>query len=139
MTAAEAIDLGFDLVWKSSLRTAISGSIRRYLRPTNSFREDITINVLEQDFDQLQSGILNINLFVPNPEYDATIDGKVVRLRDIPDHTRVKVLAALCNVIFKSVYNKDKRALLELSNQIILTDKEQTVINNRIRLTIKNF
>jgi len=138
MTAAEGIDFGFSVIWNSPLKATITGAIRRYMRPTNSDKEDIVINALNLDFDQLQGGILNINLFVPNPEYSITIDGKLTRMRDIPNDARIKTLCGLLNSILKEVYDKQKFILLELVNQQILPENEQTIINNRVKLTIKN-
>ncbi|PVH26300.1 hypothetical protein [Sphingobacterium corticibacter] len=138
MTSTEALDHVFSLVWTSNIKTAISGQVRRYLRPTNSVKEDVTINVLETDFDQLQGGIMNVNAFVPNPEYDQKVDGKVMRLKDIPDHARISVIAALLHILFKFSYDSHKGILVEIVNQHIITENEQTIINNRLKLTIKN-
>lgn len=138
MTSSEGLDHVFTLIWNSNIKTSISGVVRRYLRPTNSDKEDVTVNVLNIDFDQLQEGIINVNVFVPNPEYTAIVDGKTVRLRDIPNQSRIIVLSTLFNVLFKMNYDKENRVLAELSAQHILTEKDQTIINNRIKLTIKN-
>jgi len=138
MTAPDALDHLFAIIWNSSLKTTVKGSVRRYFRPTNSKAEDVTVNVLNGDFEQLQSGVFPVNVFVPNPEYSATIDGKIVKMKDIPDQTRIKVLAALCEVVLKFQYDKKKHVLVELVNQIILPEAEQTIINNRVKLTIKN-
>lgn len=138
MTAAEGIDFGFSVIWNSPLKATITGAIRRYLRPTNSDKEDIVINALNLDFDQLQGGVLNINLFVPNPEYSIIIDGKPSRMRDIPNDARIKTLCGSLNSVLKEVYDKQKFILLELVNQQILPENEQTIINNRVKLTIKN-
>jgi len=139
MTASEALDHLFTIVWNSTLKTNVSGTVRRYLRPTNSDKEDVTINILNPiDFEQLQSGVFNLNVFVPNPEYNSTVDGKTVRLRDIPNHQRIAVLSAFCNVALKFNYDKKKYVIVELQSQNILPEKEQTIINNRVKLTIKN-
>src|SRR5690606_37273960 len=96
-------------------------------------------NVLNPtSFEQLQTGVFNVNVFVPNPEYTTTVDGKQVRLRDNPDHGRIKVLSALCNIAFKFHYDKEKYVIVELQTQHILPESEQTIINNRIKLTISN-
>lgn len=138
MTTAEAIDFGFSVIWKSVLKTTITGTVKRYFKPTNSTLEDIVVNSLSLDFDQLQGGMLNINAFIPNPEYTATIDGKQVRLRDIPNEARIKIICGLFNSILREVYDKEKCILLELVNQHIIPENEQTIINNRVKLTIKN-
>lgn len=138
MTAPDAIDHLFSLIWGSSLKSNLKGVVRRYFRPTNSRAEEVTINILNGDFEQLQSGIFPVNVYVPNPDYSAIVDGRNVTMRDIPDQTRIKVLAALCEVVLKMHYDKKKHVLVELVNQIILPEAEQTIINNRVKLTIKN-
>ncbi|KGE14620.1 hypothetical protein [Sphingobacterium deserti] len=138
MTAADALDHLFNLIWASSLKTGIKGTVRRYFRPTNSALEDITVNVLNGDFEQLQSGIFPVNIYVPNPKYTNVVDGRQVTMMDIPDQTRIKVLSALCEIVLKWHYDKKKHVLVELVNQIILPEAEQTIINNRVKLTIKN-
>lgn len=140
MTAAEAQDHLFTIAWNSTLKTNVSGTVRRYLRPTNSDKEDVTINILNPiDFEQLQKGVFNVNVFVPNPEYNSIVDGKTVRLRDIPNNQRIAVLSALCSVAFSFQYDKTKHVQVELQTQTILPENEQTIINNRVKLTIKNF
>lgn len=138
MTSSDALDHVFSLIWKSVIKNNISGSVNRYLRPTNSDKEDVVINVLDVDFDQLQGGIINANVFVPNPEYSTNIDGNEARLRDIPNQSRISVLSTLFSILFKSNYDASKKILVELVNQNILTDEKQTIINNRLKLTIKN-
>lgn len=139
MTASEALDHLFSIIWNSNLKTNISGDVRRYLRPTNSDKEDVTINLLNPvDFEQLQSGIFNINVFIPNPEYSKTIDGKPVRLRDIPNNQRIAILSALSNIALKFQYDSIKHVSVDLQSQNILPENEQTIINNRVKLTIKN-
>lgn len=139
MTAAEALDHIFSIIWGSNIKTSISGNVSRYVRATNSVKEDVVINILNPTgFEQLQNGIFNVNVFVPNPEYTTTVDGKSVRLKDIPNQQRIAVLSALCSINLKLDYDKTKQALVELQTQNILPEKEQTIINNRVKITIKN-
>lgn len=44
----------------------LSGSIRLNMRKLGSTKEDVVINTLYWDGDQVQSGILNVNIHVPN-------------------------------------------------------------------------
>lgn len=52
------VDAGVELL--------INGSIRLNMRKLSSTKEDIVINTLYWDGDQVQEGILNINVHVPN-------------------------------------------------------------------------
>ncbi|MEI5984444.1 MULTISPECIES: hypothetical protein [Sphingobacterium] len=138
MTAAVIIDHLFTLLWESDIKQTISGKIRKFNRPTNSNREDITINILSVDFDQLQEGIANINLFVPNPKFNAMIEGKDVVLTDIPDQLRINKLLGDLKAILKHHYDAEKYILVELMEQYIMPEVNQTVVTNRLKVTVKN-
>jgi len=146
MTATEAIDHVFSIVWKSPLRAALSGSVHRYARPPGSALEDATVNILgEADGRQLQSATLNVNVHVPNPPAAAIVEGRPATVRDTPDGRRVSELASLAAAALAPRYDPAARALTELVGQSvlpdgewILPDGEWTLINNRVRLRAKN-
>ncbi|MDM1049377.1 hypothetical protein [Sphingobacterium hotanense] len=50
----------------TALPAMITGQIRHNMRMLNSTKEDITIGTLYWDGDQSQSGIINVNIHVPN-------------------------------------------------------------------------
>lgn len=54
------------LLESSALAFMITGQIRNNMRVLNSSKEDIIITTLFWDADQIQSGIITINIFVPN-------------------------------------------------------------------------
>lgn len=58
-----------------ALKNAINGQIYKYERPIDSVKEDVVINALPIDNEQLQYGILNLNIFVK--DIQQTINGKV--------------------------------------------------------------
>lgn len=82
-----------EILVKSGIAEHISGSIRLNLRKLDSSKEDIVINTLYWDGSQVQSGILNVNIHVPNlvgqtGENPTAVDStqpNIERFRDIAD------------------------------------------------------
>lgn len=57
----------FEFVSKSELAKAITGKVyRKGMRPTDSDKEDIVVKFLSGLDEQVQSGIVVINVYVPN-------------------------------------------------------------------------
>lgn len=50
----------------AGIEDALTGSIRINMRKLGSTKEDVVINTLYWDGNQVQNGILNINIHVPN-------------------------------------------------------------------------
>lgn len=50
----------------AGVESVLTGSIRLNTRKLGSTKEDVVINTLYWDGDQVQSGILNVNIHVPN-------------------------------------------------------------------------
>jgi hypothetical protein len=44
----------------------ISGNVIWLLRPKNSVKEDIVVNALAMDGDELQEGLINVRIHIPN-------------------------------------------------------------------------
>lgn len=56
----------YNLLLNSELPSIISGGIYKFTRPVDSSKEDIVIGTLYINAKQLQTGIFNINIHVPN-------------------------------------------------------------------------
>ncbi|MBS4056505.1 MAG: hypothetical protein KGZ82_04220 [Bacteroidales bacterium] len=88
-TTNEAIDV----VWKqvnACLSGNIGGGIYKIARPFDSKLEDVVINTLPITGESIQSCVLYINCFVPNPILK--IKGKSDN--SLPDYARLKSLTA---------------------------------------------
>lgn len=59
-------DIVYQRLNTSTLKTAITGIIKKGKRPLNSTKEDVVINSLPINSLQLQEGIINVNIYVPN-------------------------------------------------------------------------
>lgn len=84
-----------DIIWKrlsvSALESAISGGIYKLQRPVNSIKEDVVINSITLNANQLQEGVLNVNIHVPN--LSVSVNG--VQDNSQPDFSKLKALTAL--------------------------------------------
>ena len=63
-TAQRAMHIIWDVVRQSGV--VISGNVYKLSRPINSKKEDIVIIPLAMTADQMQRGIINVNVHVPN-------------------------------------------------------------------------
>ncbi|WP_343302849.1 hypothetical protein AAHN97_14990 [Chitinophaga niabensis] len=65
-TSFTAVDIVWTRLKTSPLSAAISGGIYKHGRPLNSGKEDCVVNSLPISGAQLQEGVLNVNIHVPN-------------------------------------------------------------------------
>lgn len=56
----------YNLLHNTELPSIISGGIYKFARPMDSSKEDIVIGTLFINAKQLQIGVFNINIYVPN-------------------------------------------------------------------------
>lgn len=65
-TGFDATDDVFQHLRKNNLQSQISGLLRVGERPASSKKEDVIINSLALTASQLQKGVINVNVHVPN-------------------------------------------------------------------------
>jgi len=82
----------------AGLDSMLTGSIRLNIRKLGSTKEDVVINTLYWDADQVQEGILNINVHVPNVTQPA--DNPTAVDKTQPNISRFQVIGqAIINAI----------------------------------------
>lgn len=139
-TDINVVDEVFKLVWNSPLSSAISGSVKRYRRPTRGKtdpdKEDVVIGTLGMNGNQLQEGIVNVNIHVPNPEYQTVLDGKTVILKDQPDEERLKELSDLAIPLLKE--HIGSHIYFWFQQSIIFFEDSSSYINIRLDVKAKN-
>lgn len=82
ITTLTAVDTVFQQLAASAIKTAISGGIYKK-RPLNSRLEDVIINSPTINATQLQEGLVNVNVHVPN---------LVISVNGVQDHTQPDTL-----------------------------------------------
>jgi hypothetical protein len=132
-TTLDLVGIVYDVIKNSSLKTAINGKIYKFKRPVNSNAEDVVINSLPVTNEQLQTAIVNVNVFVQNVEA-VTSEG----INEFPDVVRLQTLATLAVSALtdgiNGVYTWD------VQQQTVIQDDEsdQHYINIRLQFFVSN-
>jgi hypothetical protein len=94
-TSIEVVNVLYQTISNSILFTDIkkpNGELCKLERPLDSANEDVVINIIGLHRDNLQEGVLNVNVFVPNLEFpDRQTD------KSQPDTARILYLSKLAN------------------------------------------
>jgi hypothetical protein len=121
MTTFDAIDVVYQKLLP--IKTAISGGLYKLKRPESSVAEDCVINSLGMPGDQVQQGIINVNLHVPN---------LVLRIDNTqPDFKRMQQLAALAITELKEFYSGFYWFLFQQQN-MVESGTTESIVNIRI-------
>lgn len=137
ITSLDAIDIIWQTLHGSSLASAVSGGIYKLSRPVNSIKEDVVINSITLNSDQLQEGVLNVNIHVPN--LSLSIDGVVDNSQ--PNFSRLKTLTSIAVGILTDVWAVDGNYnfnVQEPGNPIEEPDINQHYSNIRIEFISVN-
>lgn len=127
LTSLDAIDKVYLNLQGSPFATALRGSIYKIKRPVNATSEDAVINSLGMPGDQVQKGLINLNIHVPNQPL--LINGKQDTTQ--PDYTRAQELTTLAIQSVEEFYSDEYWFLFQQQNIVESTDTE-IVVNIRI-------
>lgn len=111
----------YALIKGSALESAVTGELRKTLRPLNSTKEDIVIAVVASRNGLIQEAIVNVNIYVK----DVSRGGQ-----DEENSARLRTLADTAKTLFESYHNET--FWVTLSEQRIYEAKGEHVINNRL-------
>lgn len=107
----------------SALEKAVSGVLSKTRRPNGSYKEDIVISVLANEFGQLQNAYVNVNIYVKDNNKNGQSEERSIRLRE------------LCNLskdVLSSGFRDDFRYEL-ISQRVNEVDgKSEHIITNKI-------
>jgi hypothetical protein len=133
-TVLQIVDLLWSKVDNSELTDEISGDVYKHLRPAGSKLEDIIINTLPFTNEQLQRGIANVNIYVPNKP--VTINN--IEDQNQPDHVRLAELADMAIAILSDTWESDLH--YDVQQHVLIRDEQtgEHYINIRIEFFIEN-
>lgn len=126
----EQINIVFNRLKDSALDTAITGNITKNVRLVGSVLEDVVINSLATINTQLQKGIMNVNIHVPNLKIN--ISGGTDQ--STPNHNRINELTEIAIPLLKDIWGDNWDFDIE---QINLIMEEKSSYNN-IRLVFQS-
>lgn len=126
----EIKDILYQIIKGSSLELAITGELYKNQRPTDSDKEDIVISVLDGLVGQIQSSVINVNIYVRD----------VARGDDmIENEPRVRELSRLAISTLEDVSGGEYRFSIEKQQCLKVEGIQEHCINNKINLQITNF
>jgi len=132
-TGSEIVTIIFNSVKASSLNTAIKGELYRDdTRPLNAITEDIVVSIIAGDNEQIQSGFINLNLYVPDVDSEGS--------KEI-DSKRCIVLEGIANTYVDSIslLSEYQFALDKMIQTFKVVGIEQHFINCRIKFRCSTF
>lgn len=126
----EIKDILYQIIKGSSLELAITGELYKNQRPTDSDKEDIVISVLDGLVGQIQSSVINVNIYVRD----------VARGDDmIENEPRIRELSRLAISTLEDVSGGEYRFSIEKQQCLKVEGIQEHCINNKINLQITNF
>lgn len=131
-TTLDIIDILYDQLKDSALKTAVSGGIYKNERPDDSTKEDVVINCLPVSGSQLQYATPNVNIYVP--DLQIKIAGKP---QYKPDFPRLKTLAGLASQLLRKVATPEYSYEIAFQGELREEATNQRFIN--IRLEFKTY
>lgn len=129
ITTIDLEDLLYQHLKAGALDTATTGGLYKRDMPINSIKEDVVINSLPVNNLQLQTGLVNVNIHVPN----LTVTQNSVSQK-ISNTVRLKQLANLAISELNEVAIGD--TFFYIQQQMLFTEEDSSYIN--IRLDIYN-
>ena len=132
-TTLDLVDVVWQLLNSSSLKGEITGGVYKLKRPLNSAKEDVVVNSLPVSNEQLQTAIVNVNVFVIDLEVG--IEGEK---NTMPDIARLKQLAAMTVDILQDGIDGDYT--WDVQQQTVIEDEgnDQHFVNIRLEFFISN-
>lgn len=132
-TTLDIVDILWSRLDSSAIKAAITGSICKHRRDPNSTKEDIVVNSLPVSNQQLQKGVANVNVHVP----DIIVTANGMQDKQ-PNHERLKALAIQAVDILKDNWTATMN--YDVQQQTLIRDAEagDHFINIRIEFFIQN-
>lgn len=135
-SSGQVINKLYAALLHSTLKDAVSGDLYKSgLRPLNRVAEDIVVNFVSGTADQIQEGVANVNVFVPD------IDNGAGAL--VADTARCRTLEEIANTWADTLASADSDGYrFELDSMIETMqyeDKKQHFINLRLKFYYVTF
>lgn len=121
----------FDILKAGGVRNVISGEIYKDYRPAGSVKEDIVINSITINNTFFQTGVFNVNCYVPYLKMKInSID------QNVQNETR---LIAINNAVKPLLENRyTNRCNIDIEFSTVVTDEKDCYISYRIKLNAYN-
>ncbi|MCF3107323.1 hypothetical protein LL912_00890 [Niabella sp. CC-SYL272] len=119
------------LIWQPAVRALVTGvytgeiALTEFDRATAAKEKFIAINFLTTDFAQVQTGVLNMNIYCPD-------------VSGIADGESLDAVLLAVKPLLEDAYTNDLNTELGTLTELKLDDKKYTVYNQRINVYAPN-
>ena len=131
ITILDATDYIYTWLKDKQIKTAVTGGLYKHKRPVNSAKEDVVIIPLTLDADQLQEGIMNVNIHVPN----LVLGSGATQDKTQPDHARLKQLTTMAVEVLTDIWLDDGQVNFSVLQPLMFEDAEINQHYMNIRLS----
>ena len=116
----------FSMIDVPAVKNSISGSVYPGKRPDGSRKEDVVVNCLPVTGDQLQKGVVNVNIHVPNLQI--TISGQADNSQ--PDLKRIQEIFEVIEPIIDDAIKNDTD--ISIQQAILIEEGNEHYLNIRL-------
>ena len=140
-SASQVLNDLYKVVQSSLLATSVKGNVyKEGTRPLNSLTEDIVINFVSGTASQIQTGIVNINVFVPDIDNGSgNMVCNVSRCRDIEGIATAWIETMLDDELYSLNLESYRFALDEMMRTMRYEDNKQHLVNIRLKFDYTTF
>lgn len=68
---------------ESGFMNNVNGKLSKTMRPHNSHKEDVVISILANEGTQLQTAIINVNIYIQDQDVDGQFEENTIRVDEI--------------------------------------------------------
>ena len=115
-------------IHQSGFMKNVNGKLSKTKRPHNSHAEDVVISILANEGTQLQTAIINVNIYIQDLDVDGQFEENTIRLDEVCEKAW-KLLEA-----FKS----DEYSAHAIEQRVYERDSCEHVINNQVEYKLIN-
>ena len=106
----------------------VNGKLSKTMRPHNSHKEDVVISILANEGIQLQTAIINVNIYIQDQDVEGLLEENTIRVDEI-----CKLSWNLLKTFRTSEY-----AAHAVEQRVYATSTGEHVINNQVEYKLIN-
>ena len=113
---------------ESGFMNNVNGKLSKTMRPHNSHKEDVVISILANEGTQLQTAILNVNIYIQDQDVDGQFEEDTIRLEEI------------CKMAWNllAMFRKSGYVAHAIKQRVYATSTGEHVINNQVEYKLIN-
>ena len=113
---------------ESGFMNNVNGKLSKTMRPHNSQKEDVVISILANEGTQLQTAIINVNIYIQDQDVDGQFEENTIRVDEI-----CKLAWNLLEMFRTSEY-----VAHAIEQRVYATSTGEHVINNQVEYKLIN-